>query len=132
MLTQFTFRMQHPRCLTPLHSHNQGCCFRIASSSLHVATADAEIDPKAVGSTLVHAWDWTKDEDYPDEAEPKADFVLAADCVYHEELIPHLLRAVQAVVHKKSTGAGRAASCLLGALPCSGAIRIICVAAQPL
>ena len=60
-----------------------------------------------VGLAVVSPFDWTKDEDYPDEAEPKADFVLAADCVYHEELIPHLLRAVQAVVHKKSTGALR-------------------------
>ena len=60
-----------------------------------------------VGRADVSPFDWTKDEDYPDEAEPKADFVLAADCVYHEELIPHLLRAVQAVVHKKSTGALR-------------------------
>ena len=124
-LTQFTVQMQHLCCLTSLHSHKH-CCSNITGlpSSVHAAAADAEIDPKSVGNIEVLAFDWTKDEDYMDEAEPKADFVLAADCVYHEELIPHLLRAVQAVIHKKSTGAVRASFCLLAALPCSGAITV--------
>ena len=78
---------------------------------------------------MVCPFDWKKDGDYPNEAEPKADIVLAADCVYHEELIPHLLRAVQAVVHKKSTGALRVCWLLCDVL---GLLGFASMAAQPL
>ena len=96
---------------------------------MQAAAADAEIDPKDITTPKISEFDWTKDEDYPDEAESKADFVLAADCVYHEELIPHLLRAVQAVVHKKSTGALRVCWLLCYVL---GILCFTSLAAQPL
>ena len=51
----------------------------------------------------VQELDWTQPEQFA-ATDPPFDFVLAADCVYHEELLEHFFAAVMAVVSAKTTG----------------------------
>ena len=56
-----------------------------------------------VGHVTVQELDWSVPEHYS-AATPPFDYVLAADCVYHEHIIEDLLRTVLAVTHSKSIG----------------------------
>ena len=51
----------------------------------------------------VQELDWVQTQHYATVQAP-FDFVLAADCVYHEDIIPHFLLTVIAMTHSKSTG----------------------------
>ncbi|KAK9868374.1 hypothetical protein WJX84_008776 [Apatococcus fuscideae] len=55
-----------------------------------------------LGAVSVQELDWTRPEQYATLA-PPYDFVLAADCVYHEELVQNFFDAVLAMVSLKTT-----------------------------
>ena len=57
-----------------------------------------------LGKVSVQELDWTRPEQFA-AASPPFNFVLAADCVYHEELVKDFFEAVLAMVTLKSTGA---------------------------
>ena len=59
----------------------------------------------------VQELDWTRPEQYATLA-PPYDFVLAADCVYHEELVQNFFDAVLAMVSLKTTGVASVSSCV--------------------
>ena len=54
--------------------------------------------------------DWSKDEDIERAGGPYK-FVLAADCVYHEEHVFNLRRTIVALTDLKSTGGTSSATC---------------------
>lgn len=56
-----------------------------------------------MGDVTVQELDWTQTDQYA-TLHPPFDFVLAADCVYHEGITLHFLLTVLAVTHSKSTG----------------------------
>lgn len=56
-----------------------------------------------VGHVTVQELDWSIPDQYS-AVIPPFDYVLAADCVYHEHIIEDLLRTVLAVTHSKSIG----------------------------
>lgn len=56
-----------------------------------------------VGRVTVQELDWSVPDHYS-AVIPPFDYVLAADCVYHEHIIEDLLRTVLAVTHSKSIG----------------------------
>lgn len=56
-----------------------------------------------VGHVTVQELDWSIPDHYS-AVSPPFDFVLAADCVYHEHIVEDFLRTVLAVTHNKSTG----------------------------
>lgn len=56
-----------------------------------------------VGRVIVQELDWSIPEQY-EIVNPPFDYILAADCVYHEEIVESFLRTVLAVTHSKSTG----------------------------
>ena len=56
-----------------------------------------------VGHVTVQELDWSIPEQYS-AVDPPFDYVLAADCVYHEQIVEDFLRTVLAVTHSKSTG----------------------------
>ena len=56
-----------------------------------------------VGRVTVQELDWSIPDQYS-AVNPPFDYVLAADCVYHEHIVEDLLRTVLAVTHSKSTG----------------------------
>ncbi|KAK9845065.1 hypothetical protein WJX74_010163 [Apatococcus lobatus] len=55
-----------------------------------------------LGKVSVQELDWTRPEQFA-AASPPYDFVLAADCVYHEELVKDFFDTVVAMVTPKST-----------------------------
>jgi hypothetical protein len=56
-----------------------------------------------VGSVGVAELDWSVPQHAPAAGGP-FDVVLAADCVYHEEIVEEFLRTVLAIVDQRSTG----------------------------
>ncbi|KAK9812794.1 hypothetical protein WJX72_003942 [[Myrmecia] bisecta] len=54
-----------------------------------------------VGKLTVQELDWAEPKHYA-AVQPPYDFVLAADCVYHEQLVEDLLRTLLAVTDAKS------------------------------
>lgn len=56
-----------------------------------------------VGHVTVQELDWSTPDQYS-AVSPPFDYVLAADCVYHEHIVEDFLRTVLAVTHTKSTG----------------------------
>lgn len=56
-----------------------------------------------VGHVTVQELDWSNPNHYS-TVNPPFDYVLAADCVYHEQIVEDFLRTVLAVTHSKSTG----------------------------
>ncbi len=56
-----------------------------------------------LGKVTVQELNWTFPEQYA-ATTPPFDFVLAADCVYHEELVESFFAAVMAMVTTKTTG----------------------------
>ena len=59
-----------------------------------------------VGSVAVAELDWAAPEHAAAAGGP-FDVVLAADCVYHEEVVVDFLRTVLAIVDHRSTGTAR-------------------------
>ena len=57
------------------------------------------------GNVTVQELDWSNPSHY-ELAGPPFDYVLAADCVYHEHSVEGFLRTVLAATHSKSTGEG--------------------------
>ena len=55
------------------------------------------------GHVKVQELDWSNPSHYG-LVGPPCDYVLAADCVYHEHIVEDFLRTVLAVTHSKSTG----------------------------
>ena len=55
------------------------------------------------GHVAVQELDWSNLEHYA-PVNPPFDYVLAADCVYHEQIVEDFLRTVLAMTHSKSTG----------------------------
>lgn len=55
------------------------------------------------GLVTVQELDWSNLEHYA-PVNPPFDYVLAADCVYHEQIVEDFLRTVLAMTHNKSTG----------------------------
>ena len=66
---------------------------------LHVGQESANM----VGHVTVQELDWSIPDQYETVDSP-FDYVLAADCVYHEQIVEDFLRTVLAVTHSKSTG----------------------------
>ena len=56
-----------------------------------------------LGKVTVRELDWSQPEHFA-AACPPYDFILAADCVYHEELVKNFFETVLAMVTLKSTG----------------------------
>lgn len=56
-----------------------------------------------VGHVTVQELDWSNPDHYS-AVNPPFDYALAADCVYHEQIVEDFLRTVLAVTHSKSTG----------------------------
>lgn len=56
-----------------------------------------------VGHVTVQELDWSIPDHYA-AVNPPFDYALAADCVYHEQIVEDFLRTVLAVTHSKSTG----------------------------
>ncbi len=56
-----------------------------------------------VGHVTVQELDWSNCNHYQ-LVRPPFDYVLAADCVYHEQIVEDFLRTVLAMIHQKSTG----------------------------
>lgn len=56
-----------------------------------------------VGRVTVQELDWSIPNHYP-AVNPPFDYALAADCVYHEQIVEDFLRTILAVTHSKSTG----------------------------
>ncbi len=55
------------------------------------------------GPVTVQELDWSNVDHYG-LVSPPFDYVLAADCVYHEQIVEDFLRTVLAMTHSKSTG----------------------------
>ncbi|KAL3140651.1 hypothetical protein ABBQ32_005217 [Trebouxia sp. C0010 RCD-2024] len=55
-----------------------------------------------VGHVTVQELDWSIPDHYA-AVNPPFDYALAADCVYHEQIVEDFLRTVLAVTHSKST-----------------------------
>ena len=55
------------------------------------------------GHVTVKELDWTNSDQYA-AVSPPFDYVLAADCVYHEQIVEDFLNTVLAMTHSKSTG----------------------------
>ena len=55
------------------------------------------------GHVTIQELDWSNEEHYQ-HVKPPFDYVLAADCVYHEQIVEDFLRTVLAMTHSKSTG----------------------------
>jgi hypothetical protein len=55
------------------------------------------------GHVAVQELDWSNLDHYA-PVNPPFDYVLAADCVYHEQIVEDFLRTVLAMTHSKSTG----------------------------
>ncbi|GIM05246.1 hypothetical protein Vretimale_9693, partial [Volvox reticuliferus] len=71
---------------------------RLARAHQHGTWADS------AGSVAVAELDWTKPEQVrAPPLNPPYDFVLAADCIYHETLTEHFHRTVMDVTNEKST-----------------------------
>lgn len=83
-----------------------GSVFKSSSyimQALHtVCRAGLEVS-NMVGHVTVQELDWSIPDHYS-AVIPPFDYVLAADCVYHEHIIEDLLRTVLAVTHNKSIG----------------------------
>jgi hypothetical protein len=47
--------------------------------------------------------DWTQRQHYAALSPPPFDYVLAADCIYHETLLRHLYRVMLAITNERST-----------------------------
>ncbi|KAL0051972.1 hypothetical protein WJX82_005622 [Trebouxia sp. C0006] len=56
----------------------------------------------SAGHVAVQELDWSNLEHYA-PVNPPFDYVLAADCVYHEQIVENFLRTVLAMTHSKST-----------------------------
>ena len=61
-----------------------------------------------VGAVAVRELDWAVAAQAAAAGGP-FDFVVAADCVYHEQIVELFLRTVLAVTDQRSTGAGAGA-----------------------
>ncbi|KAG2496390.1 hypothetical protein HYH03_005617 [Edaphochlamys debaryana] len=71
---------------------------RLARGHQHGTWADS------AGGVTVAELDWTKPEQcHAPPLSPPYDFVLAADCIYHETLTEHFHRTVMDVTNEKST-----------------------------
>ena len=62
-----------------------------------------------VGHVKVQELDWSMPAQYATVG-PPFDYVLAADCVYHEQIVEDFLRTVLAVTHSKSIGICRSSA----------------------
>lgn len=58
---------------------------------------------KVIGSVKVVELDWSSDNKL-DAVVPPYDFVIAADCIYHESHIPDFLDTILKLTNPKSTG----------------------------
>ena len=68
-----------------------------------LAARDATDWLNSVGIVTVQELDWYK----PDQYEPmqgQVDYIIAADCVYHEIIIEELLKTVLALLAPRGTG----------------------------
>ena len=74
------------------------CCFLIRKLFHEGQDVSA-----TVGHVTVQELDWSIPDHYS-AVSPPFDYVLAADCVYHEHIVEDFLCTVLAVTHKKSTG----------------------------
>ena len=69
---------------------------------LHSAAMDSSWSGN-VGKVEVRELDWVVPQQAEDAGGP-FDFVVAADCIYHEQIVEHFLRTVLAITDHRSTG----------------------------
>lgn len=55
------------------------------------------------GRVTVAELDWAQSQQYSSLCPPSFDYVLAADCIYHETLLRQLYRVMLAVTNERST-----------------------------
>jgi hypothetical protein len=65
--------------------------------------AGSESHLASCGSVSVAELDWTQPQHYAALSPPPFDYVLAADCIYHETLLRHLYRVMLAITSERST-----------------------------
>lgn len=79
-------------------------CSTAAAAAGGAAAADHDRETaQCVGKVTVQELDWSQ-PDHWQAVQPPFDYVLAADCIYHEHLVRHLYKVVLAMTNEKSTG----------------------------
>lgn len=70
---------------------------------LPTTAAGSESHLASCGAVTVAELDWTQPAHYAALCQPPFDYVLAADCIYHETLLRHLYRVLLAITNERST-----------------------------
>lgn len=73
----------------------------ISPAALRASGQDSHLC--SCGKVSVAELDWSQQEQYARLCPPAFDYVLAADCIYHETLLRHLYRVMLAVTNERST-----------------------------